>query len=138
MDVKIPRPNVPFVAANGRMSTEWFYWAIAMYARTGGAQGISAAELKQQIFALFVTEAMSDDLLTLPPSFSVLLDDAFAADPLCCTGVNLLLAADLMSSEGEQGPPGAAGMSLLPLVNGDLPGPAAIADPYGQFIGVPV
>lgn len=27
---------------------------------------------------------------------------------------------------------------LLPLVNGDLPGPTLMADPYGQCIGVPV
>lgn len=31
---------------------------------------------------------------------------------------------------------GSAGM--LPLVNGDLPGPSAIADDVGQFIGVPL
>jgi hypothetical protein len=29
-----------------------------------------------------------------------------------------------------------AGNGMLPLVNGDLPGPSLIADPYGQCIGV--
>lgn len=33
---------------------------------------------------------------------------------------------------------GGGGGSMLPLVNGDTPGPALIADPYGQCIGVPV
>lgn len=36
----------------------------------------------------------------------------------------------------QTGGGGSAGM--LPLVNGDLPGPAAIADGSGQFIGVPL
>ncbi len=32
----------------------------------------------------------------------------------------------------------ATARSLMPLVNGDLPGPAPIADGRGQYIGVPV
>ncbi len=34
--------------------------------------------------------------------------------------------------------PSAGALSLLPLANGDTPGPALIADPHGQTIGVPV
>jgi len=33
---------------------------------------------------------------------------------------------------------GTASNGMLPLVNGDLPGPSAIADDLGQFIGVPL
>lgn len=33
---------------------------------------------------------------------------------------------------------GGGGGAMLPLVTGELPGPIAIADPSGQFIGVPL
>lgn len=35
-------------------------------------------------------------------------------------------------------PAASSGGSMLPLVNGDLPGPAAISDDKGQYIGVPL
>ncbi|MDE2097514.1 MAG: hypothetical protein KGL39_09735 [Patescibacteria group bacterium] len=67
------------------------------------------------------------------------------AVPLNLTGLlGALMGED--GEPGEMGPPGAggsggaavAGSYMLPLVNGDLPGPSLMADSSGQCIGVPL
>ena len=53
-------------------------------------------------------------------------------------------SAGATGATGPTGPTGATGATgpsatgVLPLANGDLPGPSLIADPFGQCIGVPI
>lgn len=48
-------------------------------------------------------------------------------------GTTILIADGVISSVG-----GSGGTSVIPLVNGDLPGPSLVADEFGQCIGVPL
>lgn len=55
----------------------------------------------------------------------------YQAGTLTTIGTNLTLSSGTLSVTGISS-------GVLPLVNGDLPGPSAIADDLGQFIGVPI
>jgi hypothetical protein len=50
-------------------------------------------------------------------------------------GTTITVSAGVISAVGGGG---GGGGYMLPLVTGDLSGPVAIADAYGQFIGVPL
>lgn len=56
-----------------------------------------------------------------------------SADNIYCDGTNCVATGG-----GGGGGGGGSSSGMLPLVTGDLPGPVPIADPYGQFIGVPL
>lgn len=54
------------------------------------------------------------------------------------TELETLVALNRGTAGGSSGGSGGTTAIYAPLVNGDLPGPTAIADPFGQFIMVPI
>jgi hypothetical protein len=61
-----------------------------------------------------------------------ILPQEWRAGTVTAVGTGLAIASNTLSlSSTVKG-------AVLPLVNGDLPGPAFIADPHGQSIGVPI
>lgn len=103
--VQLPQPNAPFFNPNGGLSVIWLNWFLAIQNRTGGAHGIPASGLQDQINALFVEQAFSDEpdlVKLLPYAMASVMDDT-------------------------AGVPGPA-LLLLALTDGDVP--KASANPF--------
>ena len=112
-----PQIASPLVdASSGRIQQAWLQLLIALWNRTGGGPGGQGP-----------TGPTGETGPTGPTGPSGPTGATGATGPTGPTG-----------DTGSTGPTAAGGGGVLPLVNGDLPGPSPIADPYGQYIGVPL
>lgn len=135
-------PNSPIaVPASGAVTTEWFRFFVALFNRTGGGQGVDFSTLvtQAQLAAEAAARIAGDDTLgfeiTAEAASRLAGDAANAAAIGNEAGIRATADAALSARISAIPSPGSG---LMPLVNGDLPGPGLMVDQYGALIGVPV
>jgi hypothetical protein len=97
----LPQPNVPFLNPDGTVSRPWWYFLIALNARTGGntPTPVIPATLQAQINSLFVEQAMTDEGGE-NPSVGLSMATILETDPPPANMVPALLAAWTAGDDG--------------------------------------
>lgn len=130
-----PNTSLPFVDRTGVIQQAWLQLLIQLWNRTGGAQGVSAADIVvQNALANFQPDFQNTSSeLQLPlPSFSQ--DSSFGSDE------NKLFALMLLSSLSQNDNVSNQGTSWVPLVSGSYISaysteqPVFITDGAGELI----
>jgi len=150
----IPDPGIAWLKPDGTPTLEFFQFLLNLYMRTGGAQVTSGAGGASGITLVTnqITEIVADTSQVFSlATLALLSSDETTGGPttktvVTATSSNVDIMAQLLAIMPEDfasTAPGSGGTvvvsgGLLPLVNGDLPGPSAIATSDGQFIGVPM
>jgi hypothetical protein len=147
--VSLPNAKLAVLAKDGTLTLPWRLFFQNLYTRSGGSSGGDTPDLNQIIEELAAVTITANDALTAAEDAQTQADQgallgqvASAEGDPTISPLNVLELLGLTSldfvasSSAPPTPTPYAGM--LPLVTGDLPGPVAIADPYGQFIGVPL